>query len=276
MLYNVDWSKPFPAPINEGLIRPLVETGLKLITVGGAGYDRVDIDYLTANGVLYANNPRTVMHRTADSTAMMILMACKGATQQERSLREGKWANRALKGKNPRGLTLGIVGMGNIGAIVAENMTQFGMKILYTKRKRLSSKEEKDYTYVTLDELLERSDVISLMCPLTPETHHLIGAAEFDKMKQDVILVNTARGAVVDENAMVDALNSGKVLRVALDVFENEPHVHPGLLSHPGTTLLPHAAVLDDTLMLENVDEMFANVEAFARTGTPNTPVNAV
>jgi lactate dehydrogenase-like 2-hydroxyacid dehydrogenase len=117
MLYNVDWSKPFPAPINEGLIRPLVETGLKLITVGGAGYDRVDVDYLTANGVLYANNPRTVMHRTADSTAMMILMACKGATQQERSLREGKWANRALKGKNPRGLTLGIVGMGNIGAI---------------------------------------------------------------------------------------------------------------------------------------------------------------
>lgn len=117
MLYNVDWSKPFPAPINEGLIRPLVETGLKLITVGGAGYDRVDVDYLTASGVLYANNPRTVMHRTADSTAMMILMACKGATQQERSLREGKWANRALKGKNPRGLTLGIVGMGNIGAI---------------------------------------------------------------------------------------------------------------------------------------------------------------
>lgn len=117
MLYSVDWTKPFPAPINEGLVRPLVQTGLKLITVGGAGYDRVDIAYLTANGVLYANNPRTVTHRTADSTAMMILMACKGATQQERNLREGKWANRALKGKNPRGLTLGIVGMGNIGAI---------------------------------------------------------------------------------------------------------------------------------------------------------------
>ncbi|KAI5450036.1 hypothetical protein NCC49_003798 [Naganishia albida] len=274
MLYSVDWTKPFPAPINEGLVRPLVQTGLKLITVGGAGYDRVDIAYLTANGVLYANNPRTVTHRTADSTAMMILMACKGATQQERNLREGKWANRALKGKNPRGLTLGIVGMGNIGAIVAENMTQFGMKIIYTKRTRLPPREEKGYEYVPLDELLERSDVISLMCPLTAQTRHLIGAAQFEKMKQDVILVNTARGAVVDENAMVNALNSGKVLRVALDVFENEPIVHPGLLSHPGTTLLPHAAVLDDTLERENVEEMFANVEAFARTGTPNTPVN--
>ncbi|KAJ9109275.1 hypothetical protein QFC21_000604 [Naganishia friedmannii] len=94
-------------------------------------------------------------------------------------------------------------------------------------------------------------------------------------MKQDVILVNTSRGAVIDEAAMVDALDSGKVLRVALDVFENEPKVHPGLLAHPGTTLLPHAAVLDDTLTQENVDEMFANVEAFAQTGMPNTPVNA-
>ena len=111
-------------------------------------------------------------------------------------------------------------------------------------------------------------------------------------MKQDVLLVNTARGAVIDESAMVDALNSGKgeqgkpllerilimfffsVLRVALDVFENEPKVHPGLLAHPGTTLLPHAAVLDDTLEAENVGEMFANLEAFARTGVPNTPVN--
>lgn len=117
MMYLVNWAKPFPAPINEGLIRPLVETGLKFITVGGAGYDRVDIEYLTSQGVIYANNPKTVMHRTADSTAMMILMACKAATQQERSLREGKWADRALKGKNPRGLTLGIVGAGNIGCI---------------------------------------------------------------------------------------------------------------------------------------------------------------
>jgi lactate dehydrogenase-like 2-hydroxyacid dehydrogenase len=106
MLYNVDWSKPFPAPINEGLVRPLVKSGLKLITVGGAGYDRVDIDYLTANGVLYANNPRTVMYRTADSTAMMILMACKGATQQERSLREGQWANR-VEGEEPEGSDVG-------------------------------------------------------------------------------------------------------------------------------------------------------------------------
>ena len=117
MIYLVNWEKPFPAPLNEQLLQPLVQTGLKFITVGGAGYDRVDIDYLTSNGVIYANNPRTVMHRTADSTAMMILMACKAATQQERSLRDGKWANRTLKAKNPRGLTLGIVGMGNIGSI---------------------------------------------------------------------------------------------------------------------------------------------------------------
>ena len=117
MIYLVNWKKPFPAPLDERLLQPLVKAGLKFISVGGAGYDRVDIDYLTANGIIYANNPRTVMHRTADSTAMMILMACKAATQQERSLREGKWANRALKAKNPRGLTLGIVGMGNIGSI---------------------------------------------------------------------------------------------------------------------------------------------------------------
>jgi lactate dehydrogenase-like 2-hydroxyacid dehydrogenase len=117
MIYCVNWAKPFPAPLNEGLLRPLVKTGLKFISVGGAGYDRVDIDYLTSQGVIYANNPRTVMHRTADSTAMMILMACKAATQQERNLREGKWADRNLKAKNPRGLTLGIVGMGNIGSI---------------------------------------------------------------------------------------------------------------------------------------------------------------
>ena len=135
---------------------------------------------------------------------------------------------------------LGILGMGGIGSAVATRAKAFGMKIQYHNRRQLPPGEENGSTYVSFEELLETSDVLSLNLALNPKTKHIIGKPEFDKMKDGIIIVNTARGALIDEAALVDALKSGKVWTAGLDVFEEEPKIHPGLLECENVVLLPH------------------------------------
>ncbi|KAJ3868843.1 D-isomer specific 2-hydroxyacid dehydrogenase [Lentinula novae-zelandiae] len=271
------WSRPFPWPMDEALIGPLVETGCKMFSSGGAGYDSVDIKYMTAKGVYYANTPKMPALRTADSTAMMILQALRGSSEREADARAGKWFDSSKPlAKDARCSTLGIVGMGNIGKLVSGHMQHFGMKVVYYNRNRLPLNEENGAEFVSFEELLVRSDVISLHCPLNEGTRHLFNKQVFNRMKDDMIIVNTSRGAVIDEGALVEALNSGKVLRAALDVYEFEPKIHPGLIASPRTTLLPHAAVANETFEKDQQMEILHNLETFIRTGQPLNAVNEI
>jgi len=152
----------------------------------------------------------------------------------------GNWRGNFQLGHDPKNKTLGILGMGGIGSAVAHRAKAFGMTIQYHNRTQLPPEQEHGAHYVSFDTLLQTSDVLSLNLALNPSTTHILGAPEFAKMKHGVVLVNTARGALIDEAALVDALHSGKVSTCGLDVFEDEPNIHPGLLASPNTVLLPH------------------------------------
>ncbi|KAI5831016.1 hypothetical protein K523DRAFT_301437 [Schizophyllum commune Tattone D] len=268
------WHETWPWPLDEGLVGPLVDTSCKLISSGGAGYDFLDVDYLTRHGVYYANTAVSAAVRTADSTAALILQVMRAGSEHEMNVREGKFLDRSLRAKDVRRSTLGIIGMGNIGKLVRDHMQHFGMKVIYSNRRRLPPEEEKSAAFVSFDEILNRSDVLSINCPLTKETRHLLDKEAFAKMRDGIIVVNTSRGPVIDEQALVDALESGKVLRAALDVYENEPEVHPGLIKSRTTTLSPHCAVYNETIFEDQQTEIMANLEAFIKTGKPNTPIN--
>ncbi|KAJ6171102.1 Phosphoglycerate dehydrogenase [Penicillium chermesinum] len=172
----------------------------------------------------------------------LILGALRNFNTGMHALREGKWRGQppATLGHDPEGKVLGILGMGGIGRNLKKKAEAFGMKVIYHNRRKLSEELSGGAEYVTFDELLASSDVLSLNLPLNKHTYHIIGAAEFAKMKDGVVVVNTARGAVMDEAALVEALDSGKVFSAGLDVFEEEPKVHPGLLRNQNVMLVPH------------------------------------
>jgi glyoxylate reductase len=152
----------------------------------------------------------------------------------------GKWRGNFSLGHDPKDKTLGILGMGGIGSAVAHRAKAFGMKIQYHNRTQLPAEKEKGAKYVSFEDLLKTSDVLSLNLALNPSTTHIIAKEQFEQMKDGVVIVNTARGALIDEAALVDALKSGKVWTVGLDVFEEEPKIHPGLLECENAVLLPH------------------------------------
>lgn len=161
------------------------------------------------------------------------------------SLREGDWRGSTPLGRDPDGLVLGILGLGGIGTATAKRAAAFGFKLQYHNRKPIDGLEahfpsSNIPTYVDFEKLIETSDIISIHVPLSPLTKGMIGDAELSHMKDGVIIINTARGRIIDEAALVRGLESGKVWSVGLDVYENEPDVHPGLLKHPGAVLLPH------------------------------------
>jgi glyoxylate reductase len=200
----------------------------------------------------------------------------------------GNWKYNVARGHDPEGKILGIVGMGDIGQVmVSLNISDIlamairaitlGMEIQYYNRNRLSAAQEKaagNATYVSFDELLATSDVISLNLPLNPKTHHIISHTEFAKMKDGVVIINTARGAVIDEAALVDALNSGKVASAGLDVYEDEPNIHPGLIRNENVLLIPHLGT--HTYETQKAMEVLVinNIRAAITKGKLLTPVN--
>lgn len=232
----------------------------------GAGYDQIDIDACSARSppLLVSNVPTAVDDATADANMFLILGALRNFNAGMHSLREGKWRGKPALGHDPEGKTLGILGMGGIGRNLKKKAEAFGMKVIYHNRRQLSEELSGGAQYVTFDELLSTSDVLSLNLPLNvsencwsskgvsrdkgygaltqvqKNTRHIIGKAEFAKMKDGVVVVNTARGAVMDEAALVDALDSGKVFSAGLDVFEEEPKIHPGLIGNQNVLLVPH------------------------------------
>jgi glyoxylate reductase len=218
---------------------------LRCVANVAVGYDNVDLGAAAARAVAVANTPGVLDDATADLTMALILAAARRLGEGERLVRSGRpwrWGMDFMLGQDLRGKLLGIVGLGAIGTRVAERARAFGMRISYASRTTAdpATVAALEAERLDLGQLLARADVVSLHCPLTPQTRHLIGAAELGAMKPTALLVNAARGPVVEEAALVEALREGRIAAAALDVYEHEPEPHPGLRELDNAFLLPH------------------------------------
>lgn len=217
----------------------------RIVANFGVGVNHIALDAAARAGVVVTNTPDVLTDDTADLAILLMLAVLRRAGEGERELRAGAWAGwrpTHLLGRRLTGRTLGIVGFGRIGrAVAARAQRAFAMPVVAWTRTPPPESERDGVRFVaSLDALLPEVDVLSLHCPATPETHHLIGARELALMRPDAVLINTARGDVVDEQALVDALRSRRIAGAGLDVFEEEPVVHPGLLDRDDVVLLPH------------------------------------
>ncbi|KKK20594.1 hypothetical protein P175DRAFT_0474799 [Aspergillus ochraceoroseus IBT 24754] len=251
VIYRSNTSTKYTGPFDAEMVSVLPKT-LKYICHNGAGYDNIDIPACSEKGIAVSSTPVAVNNATADVGIFLMIGALRQAYVPLAAIRDGKWHGQTTLGRDPQGKVLGILGMGGIGREMAIRAKAFGMKIQYHNRSRLSPELEGGATYVSFDDLLATSDVFSLNLALNPSTRHIIGEKEFQKMKDGVVIVNTARGALIDEKALVAALESGKVMSAGLDVYENEPVVEAGLLNNPKVMLLPHIG----TMTLETQKEM--------------------
>lgn len=242
------------------------------------GYDNVDVAACTERGIVATNTPGVLTEATADIAFSLILMATRRLGEGERLIRSGeawKWGMFFLLGSGLQGKTLGVVGMGGIGIATARRARAFGMEIVYQSRSEIDPAIAEDLgaRRVDLDELLAVSDVVSVHCPFSPDTHHLFGEAEFAAMKDSAYLVNTARGPIVDEAALAVALRDGVIAGAGLDVYEHEPRVEPELLALDNVVLIPHlgsATVETRTAMAVLAAE---NALAVLRGDAPPTPI---
>ena len=235
-----EWTR-ITGPFNRELVQHLPDS-LKFICHAGAGYDSIDVNACTERGIRISNTPGTNNQATADAAMFLMLGALRRITIPLQAVRHGSWQGGTQAGYDPNGRVLGILGMGSIGAEVAKRARAFGMKIQYHNRNPLPKNEAEDAKYVGLDELLESSDVLSLNVSLSSATERIISKSQLERMKDGVVIVNTSRGKIIDEGALVDALDSGKVYSAGLDVYEEEPKIHPGLLKKESVVLLPHVA----------------------------------
>ena len=218
---------------------------LKAVCNVAVGYNNIDVAACKNKNVLVTNTPGVLTDATADIAMALILMTTRRLSEGERVIRNQDpwaWGMFYMLGSSIQNQTLGIVGMGQIGIATALRAKSFGMKIIYTRRNRLDEKIEKELSaqYVSLDDLLQQSDIVSLHCPYSTETHHLISDAQLSKMKKTSYLINTARGPIVNEEALANALVNKTIAGAGLDVYENEPKVNEKLLKLDNVVLLPH------------------------------------
>lgn len=218
---------------------------LKIVSNVAVGYNNLDVAAGTRRGVMMTNTPGVVDDATADLTWALILAAARGISLADRTVRAGKWKRWRMMeflGQDVYGKTIGVIGFGRIGRGVARRAMGFNMKVLYASRSRASDTIEQELraSYVDKHTLLRESDVVTLHLPLFPETRHYIGAADLAVMKKTAVLVNASRGPVVDEKALVKALKAKRIAAAALDVYEHEPALSPGLASLANVVLTPH------------------------------------
>ncbi len=218
---------------------------LKVVANVAVGYNNIDGAACARRGVVCTNTPGVLTEATADIAMALVLMSTRRLGEGERVIRSNtpwQWGMFYMLGSGIQGRRLGIVGMGDIGQALARRARAFGMTIAYSNRKPVAPSIEAELgaEFMSMDELLTTSDVVSINCPYSPTTHHLISSRELGMMKSSAHLVNTARGPIVDEAALVEALRTGEIAGAGLDVFEAEPTVHPGLLECENAVLVPH------------------------------------
>jgi glyoxylate reductase len=249
--------------LTDSVTRELMTSAPRLRVVGNCavGFDNVDVPAATELGIQVCNTPNVLTDATADLAWALLLAAARRIPEADRVVRNGefeRWQIGLLLGRSVAGRTLGIVGLGRIGRAVARRAAGFGMRVLYTQRRRAEPEQERalGVEFVDKKALLTRADFVSLHLPLTEDTRHFIDRQALSLMKADAVFVNTARGALVDEAALVDALRDERLGAAGLDVFEHEPAVHPGLSTLPNVVLAPHigsATAETRSLMAESV-----------------------
>ncbi|KAA0097998.1 D-glycerate dehydrogenase [Mycolicibacterium sp. P1-18] len=246
---------------------------LKVVANTAVGYDNLDVAAITRHGAVATNTPGVLVDATADLTMALMLDVTRRVSEGDRLVRSGEswsWDIGFMLGTGLQGKQLGIVGMGHIGRAVAARATAFGMGIVYHARRDHDGDLGRR---VGLDELLATSDVVSLHCPLSAETRHLVDAAALRRMKPGAYLVNTARGPIVDESALVDALADGVIAGAALDVYEHEPDVHPGLRDLSNVVLAPHLGSATVETRTRMAELAVTNVVQVLAGGGPITPI---
>jgi gluconate 2-dehydrogenase len=264
--------------VDDALLR--VCPTLRIAANMTVGYNNFDVEAMDAHGVVGTNTPDVLTETTADFGFALLLAAARRVTESERFLRAGQWTRWSCDfflGAEVHGTTLGILGMGRIGQAIARRGAHgFGMRVLYHNRHRLDAAVEAACraTWVDKDTLLRESDHLVLVLPYTPQNHHTIGAAELARMKPSAVLVNLARGGIVDDAALAEALRARRIAAAGLDVFEGEPAVHPGLLSVPNVVLTPHIASATLRTRHAMVDLAVDNLIAYLTQGRALTPVN--
>lgn len=241
---------------------------LKLIANFGVGVDHIDLHSARERRILVTNTPGVLTEDTADMTMALILSVPRRLGEGEKLIRAGAWDGwkpSGMLGHRVNGKTLGIIGMGRIGRAVARRAQGFGIRTIYHNRHRLPEGVEAELgaRFVDLDSLFTQSDIISINCPHTPETHHLVNAERLAQMRPDAYLVNTSRGEVLEEDALIKALQSGQIAGAGLDVYVNEPHVDPRLLDLPNTVLLPHMGSATYEGRAAMGEKVIANIRAW-------------
>ncbi len=268
--------------LTERVDEALLSRGPKIKAVCNiaVGYNNIDVAACTRRGVMVTNTPGVLDESTADLAWALILATARRVTEAEAYLRNGEWKRWYLKqmlGADVHGATLGIIGMGRIGQAVARRAAGFEMKVIYHNRSRLDPETEDRIgaTYTNKEQLLEQSDFVVLQVPYSAATHHLIGEADLKRMKPTAILVNTARGGVVDDAALVKALKDGTIRAAGLDVFENEPALNPGFLDLRNVVLLPHIGSSTESTRRAMAMTAARNLVAALTGGSPPNLVNA-
>ena len=250
---------------------------LKAVGVHGIGCDHVDLEAASELGKVVLNTPFALSESVAEMAIALLFALSRRVVSADKAVRAGEWHRKYgdLRGIEVMGKTVGIVGLGKIGAATARRLKSFGVKLLYNSRTRKPDLEEEiGIEYATLDSLIERSDIISLNLPYTRETHHLIDANRIAAMKDGVYIVNTARGRIIDQTALVEALRSGKVAAAGLDVFEEEP-LDPGspLASMDNVVLSPHLAASSEEAMERMAVQVAEGVLKVLSGEAPDYPV---
>ena len=220
---------------------------LKVVSNYAVGYNNIDVAAATDRKIIVTNTPDVLTETTADMTFGLMLMTARKVLEAGDLLRSGKWKGCSpmqFMGADVHGSTLGIIGMGRIGKALTQRARGFNMNVVYWNRTRLTVREEKKLglRYVKFNEVLLQSDFLSLHVAYNKDTHHLIDEAALQKMKQSAFLINTSRGGIIDEDALLDALETDKIAGAGLDVFENEPNINPRFFNLKNTVILPHIA----------------------------------
>jgi len=263
--------------LTDAIDRQVIDAAAKLRVIANVavGYNNIDIPYARSRGIVVTHTPDVLTESVADFTWALILAITRRLSEGERLVRRGEWKGWALDfmlGMELKGKQLGLVGVGRIGRAVAARAPAFGMRVVYTEPRDIDLPNAEN---MSLDRLLNTSDVVSLHVPLLPETRHLIDKKALTHMKRSAYLINTARGPIVDEEALAWALQQHLLAGAALDVFENEPAVHPDLMKLENVLLVPHLASATTETRTAMADLAAENVRAVLEGRPPLTPVPA-
>lgn len=267
---------------SERLSAEIIAAGprLKAICNMAVGYNNIDVDAASAAGIMVTNTPDVLNQTTADMAWALLMAAARRITESEHWLRAGhwkKWTYDGLLGADIHGATLGIIGMGRIGQAIARRSTGFDMRVLYHNRSRLTPQLEahaNNASYVSKEELLRQADHVVLVLPYSAQSHHTIGAAELAMMKPGAILVNIARGGIVDDVALIAALRSHQIAAAGLDVFENEPAFNPDFLNLSNVVLTPHIGSASEATRRAMAECAAGNLVAALAGNTPPNLLN--